>query len=168
VTRSGQDAAPHLRLAQKHVISHRDSYGRRAFWVRWFFRATGFVLIALSVTLPALVSAEFDHKNLTIGTMSVVIAGLTALRNFFNWDQMWQLMRRTESELSLVIALWDVDIEKIALEPGADAEERALARTRKLIKDAEAIRRAEQTAFFANVRWPGSGNQPNDDRQDPD
>src|SRR3974377_2397909 len=96
----------------------RNWYGRRAWWVRHFFRWSGFFLIAFSVSLPFVSVLEFGGdtkaKTITLSALSVIIAFLTGIRGFFRWDQVWRIMRKTERELTFNLLDWRLGLPRLA------------------------------------------------------
>jgi hypothetical protein len=141
----------HYRLfVAEHVVAVRNRYRNRAAQNRWWFRGTGVLVIVLSAVLPLLAGFDFDHKDLTMGIIGVAIAIATALRSFYQWDQIWSVLRQADFELTELLAEWDLAVA--AAKQPADVH----ALTEKLLQAADAIRSRESKGFFASLRFPES------------
>src|SRR2546428_2162682 len=93
------DLADYRRFVDAHVTSLRDWYHKRARRNRLAFRGAGVFVILLSAVLPLLAGFDFDHKDWTLGGIGVAIAVTTALRGFYQWDQLWTLLRQADFDL---------------------------------------------------------------------
>jgi hypothetical protein len=143
------------------IISLRDWYERRARWHRRWFRLSGVAIILLSATLPLLAGLDFNGKNTVIGLIGVGIAVVAALRNFYKWDHLWGVLRRSAFELTFLIDRWRLDIA--ALDENEQTKEgvarlRAIHKlTSKLLTDADEVRERESMGYFASLDFPTSG-----------
>jgi hypothetical protein len=137
----------------------KGQYHDRAKWHRRWFRSTGIVIILLSATLPLLAGLDYDGKDVTIGVIGVAIAVLTALRNFYQWDQLWSLLRQSDFELTYLLDQYQLDATAIKTDSAADATSKLHELTRTLREEAEKVRRAESTRYFGSLRFPSSGGQ---------
>lgn len=156
-------------LADREVIRPRNRYRRRAFWVRVFFRSSGVAVILASISLPFVAGSTFDSKDLVIASLGLLIAAVTGLRNFFQWDLVWRLMRTTEFQLTFKIAEWEAEFARLMAAPVAtdaaapvatDATEQAFKLTKRLISDARQIILAEGTQCFGTLSWPNAEARP--------
>ncbi len=148
-------------LAYRDVIRPRNRYRRRAFWVRNFFRISGVAVILASISLPFVSGLTFAGKDLVIGCLGLLIAAVTALRNFFQWDVVWRLMRSTEFELTFKIAQWEAELAKLTAVPAAaDTTEQAFNLTKVLISDARQIILGEAGQYFGALSWPNAEGRP--------
>jgi hypothetical protein len=137
----------------------KDQYHDRAKWHRRCFRSSGIVIILLSATLPLLAGLDYDGKDVTIGVIGVAIAVLTALRNFYQWDQLWSLLRQSDFELTYLLDQWQLDVTAIKAGSAPDAPSKIYELTLTLREAAEKVRRAESTRYFGSLRFPSSGGQ---------
>ena len=148
-------------LAYREVIRPRNRYRRRAFWVRVFFRSSGVAVILASISLPFFAGFAFGSKDLVIACLGLLIAAVTGLRNFYQWDLVWRLMRTTEFELTFKIAEWEAELAKLMAAPAAnDVAEKAFNLTKTLVSDARQIILAEAGQYFGALSWPNSEGRP--------
>jgi len=142
------DLARYKRFVHDNVESLRDRYRKRARINRLWFRGAGIAVILLSAVLPLLAGFDFDHKDWTLGIIGVAIAIATALRSFYQWDQLWSLLRQTDFELTELLAEWELAV--------ADAKQRADLQelTEKLLQAADEVRSRESKGYFATLRFP--------------
>jgi Protein of unknown function (DUF4231) len=68
--------------------------------------------IILSVTLPALASAHFDHKELVISAMSIAIAALTGLGFFYHWERTWRGNSTAQMALEQAVGKWELELKR--------------------------------------------------------
>lgn len=144
------DLAHYQCFVAEHVTTLRDRYRKRARQNRWWFRGIGVFVIVLSAVLPLLAGFDFDHKNLTMGLIGVAIAIATALRSFYQWDQIWSILRQADFDLTELLAGWELAVA------GAKQPADVHALTEKLLEGAGAIRSRESKGYFATLRFPES------------
>lgn len=138
---------------ETYALRLRSFYGSRATWHRRFFRLSGITVILIGAGLPLLVTLDYPGRDLVVSVAGVIVAGITALRAFYRWDQSWILLRNTER--AVTAAWWEWHSRLDALGSGDDApsaEEREITRTfaRKLID----IRKQEADDFFSDMAFP--------------
>ena len=96
-----------------------------------------------------------------IACLGLLIAAVTGLRNFYQWDLVWRLMRTTEFELTFKIAEWEAELAKLMAAPAAnDVAEKAFNLTKTLVSDARQIILAEAGQYFGALSWPNSEGRP--------
>jgi Protein of unknown function (DUF4231) len=143
------DLAHYKRFVDAHVTSLRDWYHRRARRNRLAFRGAGVFVILLSAVLPLLAGFDFAHKDWTLGGIGVAIAVTVALRSFFQWDQLWALLRQADFDLTELLAEWDL---AVAGAKPADIHEL----TEKLLQAANEVRARESKGYFSKLQFPES------------
>ena len=154
------DVADELPNEVKPVIEEvtvlRNTYRTRAKQNRIWFRLTGVAVILLSTSLPLMTIPNYRAKTALISGVGVTIALLTGLRNFYQWDQLWSLLRQSDFELTYLVdkAKLDVDAAPGASDPERHARLNAIAV--KLRDDAEQVRRSESTRYFGSLRFPST------------
>jgi hypothetical protein len=153
-SQTGDQAADHWGAAVGEIEDLSKKYRARAKWHKIWFWLSGVLVISLSATLPLLAGLEFGRKDLTLGIFAVVIAGLTALRNFFHWDQSWSLLRQTDFELTELARAWRLEKEAALREPTSEQPNLLDQITHKFLEDAQSVRRAESAAFFGRLSFP--------------
>jgi hypothetical protein len=142
-------------LAQDSVNKLRDHYDWRAKWHRRLFRFSGILVIVVSASLPLLAGFSYPGKNVVIAVSGVVIATATALRTFYQWDQMWALLRRTHFGLIEASNQWRLAFGRAeATTDPAEREQRAYEATEALLAKIESIRSAETEKFFSSLAFP--------------
>ncbi|MBM7489241.1 hypothetical protein JOD64_000463 [Micromonospora luteifusca] len=142
-------------LAEASVNKLRDQYDWRAKWHRRLFRFSGILVIVISASLPLLAGFSYPGKNLIIAASGVIIATATALRTFYQWDQMWALLRRTHFGLIEANNQWKLAFGRAetTADP-AQREQLAFEATEALLAKIEAIRSAETEKFFSSLAFP--------------
>jgi hypothetical protein len=138
------------------VTALRDTYRRRAGWNRVSFRATGVFVIVLSTALPLLTIPDYGAKKAVISGVGVAIAVLTGLRNFFQWDQLWSLLRQSDFELSYLLDKWKLDSAACDAATPEDRSKQLCAITQTLRDASEQVRRSESTRYFGSLRFPST------------
>ncbi|MEU8255617.1 SLATT domain-containing protein [Micromonospora inaquosa] len=142
-------------LAEDSVTKLRNHYDWRAKWHRRLFRSTGILVIVVSASLPLLAGFSYPGKDLVIAVSGVVIAAATALRTFYQWDQMWALLRRTHFALIEASNQWRLAFGRAeATADPSEREQRAYAATEALLAKIEGIRGAETEKFFSSLAFP--------------
>jgi hypothetical protein len=131
----------------------RDDYHGRAKWHRRWFRSTGIAVVLLSTTLPLLVIPEYGAKKVVVSAVGVAIALLAGLRNFYQWDQLWSLLRQSDFELSYLLDRWHLDVENVR-RTGGGGDRQVGELTLALRDAAEEVRRSESTRYFGGLRFP--------------
>ena len=142
------ELADYQRFVKEHVTALRDWYHKRARRNRLGVRGAGVFVIVLSAILPLLAGFDFGHKDLTLGIIGVSIAIATALRGFFQWDQLWSLLRQADFDLTDLLAEWELAVGA----RGADVHQL----TEKLLQAADEVRSRESKGYFATLRFPES------------
>jgi Protein of unknown function (DUF4231) len=140
------------------VLERRDSYRERASWHRRLFRGTGVLIIAMASALPVLASFSYPGKDVLVAVIGAVIAFLTALRSFYQWDQLWALLRKSDLDITHLLDKWRLDVQAKANLP----PQQQMVEIRKLAEDlqenVEKIRRTESQSYFSMLR-PAPGSQ---------
>jgi len=144
-------------LITANLETHRDRCRALARRHRNWFRATGVLTILFSVSLPALTSANFSGRNAVISVLAVGVAGLSALRAFYQWDQSWHLYRSQELVLTGLLTRWRVGMMRIIKEPALDADAHAYTLTLDVLNEAHDAGRTELSDFFSGIAWPQKG-----------
>lgn len=142
------DLARYESFVKENVESLRDRYRRRARINRLWFRGTGIIVILLSAILPLLAGFDFDHKDWTLGIIGVVIAVATALRSFYQWNELWSLLRQSDFELTELLAGWKLAVA------GAKGPAEVHTLTEKLLQAGDEVRARESKGYFATLRFP--------------
>jgi hypothetical protein len=144
---------------ERVVETRRDTYRRRATWHARFFRATGISVIAIATALPVLASLSYDGKTVTVAVAGALVAFLTALRSFYQWDQLWALLRQCDLDLTHLLEQWKLDVAATAGLPETERRTQVHALATNLLEQAETLRRAESLSYFGMLRFP-QGAQP--------
>jgi ABC-type multidrug transport system fused ATPase/permease subunit len=139
---------------ERTVRERRDAYRKRARWHSWFFRASGIGVIAIASALPVLASLSYAGKTLTVSIAGALVAFLTALRSFYQWDQLWGLLRQSDLDISHLLEKWKLDVAATAALSEQERRSRVHTLATELLEQTEAIRRAESQSYFAALRFP--------------
>lgn len=142
-------------IAEGYANPQLAWYQTNKLWPRLFFRATGVVIIVLSVTIPFLTTFDFRGRNIVLSVTALVIAALTGLSAFYNWDQAWRGRQQTAETLEHLLASWRLHLINARAE--TDPEQRRARVTtaaQELIDGVKAVTGAEAEKFFSEVKLP--------------
>jgi ABC-type multidrug transport system fused ATPase/permease subunit len=142
-----------IAYVEDRVETLRDRYRARARWHARFFRSSGILVIGMASALPVLASFSYRHKDWVVAIIGAVIAFLTALRSFYQWDQLWGLLRQADLAISHLLDEWTVGLAAAEVLPADDRPAEVERLAKKLLDDTEAIRAAESHSYFAMLRW---------------
>jgi hypothetical protein len=119
---------------------------------RWFYYIVGVLTILLSVTLPALASAQFPHKQLVVSVVSVVIAALTGLGSFFHWERTWRGNSTAQVAIEQAVGKWELELKRaeFVVEP-KDRIDHVIKATDDLLANTGTIVSSESEGFFSNL-----------------
>ena len=125
---------------------------------RLLYRLVGIATVVLSVTLPALTTAEFRNKNLIISTMSILISALTGLGSSYHWDRTWQKNATAQAAIEAYSAKWELELSRaVQLPEPANRIKHVYDATDDLTANTSKIISSEKQDFFANLQ-PGQQN----------
>jgi hypothetical protein len=131
-------------------------YQSRAPQRRRAFRAAGFCLLFLSISLPFITQSVPEASQARVAsTLSWLIAMVAASTSFFNWQKAWQLY--TQTQLTLQFALTEWEARTAEARCAASEEEAlkilkaALQQLTKVVSDAVADETAQ---YFDGVKVP--------------
>lgn len=145
-------------IVDSEVRPLRGRYRRRASRHRLYYRCSGLAILLFGVSLPLLAGLHFNHRDVILSIVSVALAALTGLREFYRWDEMWSLLRRTENAISHELLRWELAISSAV--PSADpkqAPRACCAATEELLAAVRTIQEAEADSFFGGMRFPQAG-----------
>lgn len=94
---------------QGSILWYIAFYQKRAPGRRTAFRASGFILLFLSISLPFItqVSPQAWQPQVASG-LAWVIALVAAANSFFNWQKAWQLYTQTQLTLQFALSEWEL------------------------------------------------------------
>lgn len=119
---------------------------------RWAYYIVGILTILLSVTLPALASAQFPHKEIIVSSVSVVIAALTGLGSFYHWERTWRGNSTAQVALEQAVGKWELELKRA--EFVVDQKDRlshVIKATDDLLTNTGTIVSSESEGFFSNL-----------------
>jgi hypothetical protein len=88
-----------------YIAYYKDRAPKR----RLAFRASGFLLLVLSVSLPFLTwVSPNNYQALVASTLSWLIALVAAASSFFNWQRAWQGYTQTQLTLQFLLTEWEL------------------------------------------------------------
>jgi len=141
---------------QGSILWYIGFYQNRAPRRRLAFRATGFILLFLSISLPFLTQiAPIEWQSLVASTLAWLIALVAAANSFFNWQKAWQLYTQTQLTLQFALSEWELSTAE-ARASGSDEEglkvlQDALQKLTKSVSDAVSNETAQ---YFEGVKVP--------------
>lgn len=138
---------------ETYALRLRSFYNSRATWHRRFFRLSGIIVIVVGAGLPLLVTLDYPGRDLIISIAGVVVAGVTALRAFYRWDQSWILLRNTERAITAAWWEWHSKLDVVGSGEDASSQEQREV-TRAFAQKLVDIRKREADWFFADLAFP--------------
>ncbi|HEY6888854.1 MAG TPA: DUF4231 domain-containing protein [Solirubrobacter sp.] len=156
--KQGTDFKQCRQLVDRYVVRHRNYYRRRAQKIRRVFRVAGVGVILFGAALPVAATFDGKHLQLIITVLTVLVALLTALRTFFQWDVQWRVLRQADWKLTYLLAKWETEIAALTAADGKDAD--AVAITASLINQAQEVVENEASSFFRGLGWPHPDTEP--------
>ena len=140
------------------VLNTRNWYRRQAPRSMAAFRVVGVALILLSVSLPLLSTLEGNWRTFALPVISLLIAGLTGINAFLNWQSQWQSFRQTQFQLEYLLQRWELEIIQARYHSNEDeAIAMIYAATQKLLEQAREATASETEKFFKDIQLP-AGN----------
>jgi hypothetical protein len=90
-----------------------------------------------------------------ISALAVCIAALTGIRNFYQWDNVWRVLKVADFELTFILAQWELELHELAENGDQEAARRQLhKKTMQLFSDTQAIVQNESKQYFGTLTWP--------------
>ena len=141
-------------VKDKHVESLIKYYRKSFKRSQLFHRVFGVLLILTAVSIPFVSSlTEYPDKNLLLSILALIVAGLTGLNAFFQWDLTWREFTQAKVALEQMVAIWDVDMVEARHEQDeAKRRSSCLEATRNLIASANMAYGKTTGAFFKAVK----------------
>jgi len=144
-------------LKDTRVISYLNWLRNHADSPRKLFRISGATIILLSVSVPLLSIINDPARNIILPVVTLVIAALTSLNSFFQWQNAWQSRRQTQFSLEYFLSNWELAMLRAKYETDtAKAIDLAIAATENLLNRTREISGAETAQFFENIQLPQS------------
>lgn len=144
------------------VLWYIDFYKKRAPQRRRAFRAGGFILLFLSISLPFLTQlAPEDLQAQVASTLAWLVALVAAANSFFNWQKTWQGYVQAQLTLQFALTEWEL---RTAEARAALTDEEGLALLReslqKFIKTVSEAVSGETAQYFEGVKIPETKTGP--------
>jgi hypothetical protein len=116
------------------------------------FRTVGALVIVLSVTVPFLATLDDPWKSVVLPIVSLLIAGLTGLNSFFQWQGKWQKFLQARLSLEYSAQSWELQVLRARYETDEEKAVRILFdATTKLLDDARAVISTETQEYFTAI-----------------
>jgi hypothetical protein len=137
------------------VVKTRNWYQRRAPRSMAAFRTVGVIVILLSVSLPFISTLEGSWRTVALPLVSLLIAGLTGVNAFLNWQSQWQSYRQTQFTLEYLLQRWELEVIQARYHPNEEeAIGMAYAATQSLLEQARQATASETEKFFKGIQLP--------------
>jgi len=138
------------------VLWYIAFYQTRAPRRRFAFRASGFILLFLSISLPFITQISPQEWQAQVAsTLAWLIALVAAANSFFGWQKSWQLYTQTELTLQFALSEWELRSAEARAaatdEEGVKMLQEALQKLAKSVSDAVAN---ETGQYFEGVHMP--------------
>lgn len=141
---------------QGSILWYIDFYQKRAPRRRLAFRANGFILLFLSISLPFITQVSPSRWQAQVACMLAWLIALVAAANsFFNWQKAWQLYTQTQLTLQFALSEWELHTAEARAaatdEEGLKILQDAL---QKLTKTASESVSNETAQYFEGIKLP--------------
>jgi hypothetical protein len=141
---------------QGSILWYIAFYQKRAPGRRLAFRASGFILLFLSISLPFVTQVTPQEWQPQVASgLAWVIALVAAANSFFNWQKAWQLYTQTQLTLQFALSEWEL---RTAEARAAASDEEGLKilqdALQKLSKTASDSVSNETAQYFEGVNVP--------------
>lgn len=138
------------------VLWYIDFYQKRAPRRRLAFRASGFILLFLSISLPFITQVSPQEWQAQVAsTLAWLIALVAAANSFFGWQKAWQLFMQTQLTLQFALSEWELRTAEARAaatdEEGLKILQEALQQLTKSVSDAVSN---ETSQYFEGVHLP--------------
>ena len=148
---------------QGSVLWYIGFYQTRAPRRRMAFRATGFLLLFLSVSLPFLTQLAPEPMKAQIASgLAWLIALVASANSFFNWQKAWQLYTQTQLQLQFALTEWEVHTAEAKAaasdEDGVKILQEALQKLTQTVSESVSNETAQ---YFEGVKVPDVQGKPN-------
>lgn len=162
-TGTGQPGAQNVDVIFSELKAIKDRYvgrlfrryDRLALEHRLFFRTSGILIILLSVSIPFLTTLDGVWKSTALPIVALLVAGFTGLTAFFHWEQNWKSYRQAQFSLGHLLAIWELNMAEARHAPDdQQAIALAVAATKELFDQAEAVSSTETDEFFKRLQMP--------------
>lgn len=142
---------------KESVVQSRNWYRDHAERPMLLFRSAGVLLILLSVSVPFLSTLEGVAKEVILPIFSLLIAALTGLNAFFQWQSQWQRFRLTQYQLEYLLNRWEFELTQAKHQTDHDlAVQMATDATARLLDRAHEITFQETGEHFKEQQLPST------------
>jgi len=141
---------------QGSILWYIDFYQKRAPRRRLAFRAGGFILLFLSISLPFMTQVSPSQwQSQVASTLAWLIALIAAANSFFGWQKSWQLYTQTQLALQFALSEWELRTAEARAaatdEEGLKVLQDALQKLTKSVSEAVSNETAQ---YFEGVKVP--------------
>jgi hypothetical protein len=148
------------KLKNEYVVSKMKWYQKNAPRHFWSFRISGVLIILLSVSVPFMTSLSGFWKDTVLPISTLLIAGLTGLNSFMQWQEGWKEYRKTQFAIEYLLTKWEFEVTKAINNPNKKQALNALTRaTSSLLENTKQISARETETFFERVEAPTGKTQ---------
>jgi uncharacterized protein DUF4231 len=139
-------------IKDKYVNPRIRWYETHTSLPRTIYRFVGIATIILSVTLPALASAQFEYKEIVVSAISVVIAALTGLGSFYHWERTWRGNSKAQVAIEQAVGKWELELRRAEFVVAQnDRVNHVIKATDDLLTNTGAVVSSESEGFFSNL-----------------
>jgi hypothetical protein len=148
------------KLKNEYVLRKIRWYEKNAPRHFWSFRITGVTIILLSVSVPFMASLSGFWKETALPIATLLIAGLTGLNSFMQWQEGWKEYRKTQYAIEYLLTKWEFEVTKAINNPNKKQALNSLTRaTSNLLDKTKQITSKEADAYFERVEVPTGKTQ---------
>ena len=143
------------RVKQEYAVMELERYARRGQRASRLFRFSGALIIILSVSIPFLTTLEGLWKTVVLPIVALMIAGLSGLNAFFQWENNWRGFIAAKLTLEHMLWTWELKITEAKHETDPQKGiEIAIHATEQLLNNAQVAIKAEMEDYFKRVQAP--------------
>ncbi len=139
-------------IKKEYVDRNLKWYRDRSWQPAILFRTVGAAVIVLSVSVPFLATLDDPWKTVVLPIVSLLIAGLTGLNSFFQWQGKWQKFLQARLSLEYFAQSWELHVLRARYETDEEkAVQIVFDATTKLLDDARTVISSETQEYFAAI-----------------
>ncbi|WMW03892.1 DUF4231 domain-containing protein [Pseudomonas entomophila] len=142
-------------IKKSFVDPRRDWYAKHQSYPFYMFRVCGIVTIVLGVILPVITVTDLQHKDVVMPVVSLTIAVLTGVSNFFRWERSWRGREQSKFAIDALEAKWELELAKATHVLAEEKRlEYAYTATNDFFTNVRIVSAAETDEFFSGMQFP--------------
>lgn len=144
-----------LIVYRNKIVLEQKNFDRRATKNRIYYRVFGIILVICSVLIPYFSNSRFKHSKIVVSVLAILVAFITSIGAFFNWEGNWKGCRSADYNYIHEIRMWDIDVITILESGNSNIPKQLKMRTKELFINTSVINKSTSNAFFQALNTNG-------------